>query len=1241
MRAFSTSRGLLACALGTLLAACPDTPPALGPDAAPTLDASSPALDAAPAAADASVQPGPDATAPAPDAAQPPPDAAAPGLDASLPQPPDSGPSGCAVVDCPADCAVYVDLSVAAPGDGRSPAGAVTSVQAGIDLAAAAAGECCTCEVRVAAGTYGIYQQSPDDTVQLRPRVQVLGGFPAGFGSDRDPAANVTVLDGRQAPASDGGAQTRVFHVVTGADQALLDGFTVTGGAATAGSSLFDTRNYGGALVLVGTSPRLVQCLFTGNSALYGGAVYAFGSAAQFTDCVFEANSATEGGGAMDVRHSSLAVIGGRFTNNTAVRGGALLNGAMSSATFTEVAFEDNSATDRGGAVHNQGKAAPKLTRCVLTGNSAPNGGAVDDDDASLSTFDSCTFDGNTATNGGAVFATNASAPTYVGCTFTANHGNQGAAAMSQASAPVFDRCTFTDNVSNQHGGALVFAAGSTAVLSNSLVTRNTGAQSGALFIDASTPSIVGSTLWGNTGQVMLWITSSNPVITNSIIWHDLDVPVAKPRLTLTGGSKPVITHSAVQGGCTVASGCTTDETGNTDVDPMLIDPKNLDFRLFQFSPLVDRGDASALPATALSGDLSGASRVVDGDRDGTDTVDIGAFEAPAAPYQVLYVDPAATGTADGSTWADAFTTLNAAFDAATPGTHLYIAKGTYQPVTVNDFGTAVTIPGGVALLGGFDPAGGDTTLSQRDPAKSPVVLSGDLNGDGDFYKMTDVLDLLQTTAFTPLHVDGLTFTLVASKALIGNKSALSVSNCRFVKLSGGLYGAFTSVLVRGSSFQDSTNGSGQYGVSVSATVSADFVADSFTNNKLGFSPLNLRAPPAQLAPPRMKVSSCTFENNTSYSEGGAITAFSVPFEVEGCAFRYNSTALPAGLATQALGGGAIRALNAPATIRNNVFDHNTARAEYTEATMPFCTDTYEGVKARGVGGAIFSYGAALDVSDCSFLDNDAVYAGNAPCAVSDTEVVFGSGGAIFAQNGTVNVQRSLFQRNRARITGSGSLAGQGGAIYVGGASSTNLTHLYVDDNSADCGTSIGAFSCSGGGLFLDRTSGIVANSVLRMNTAKNDGGGLHIPPRTYVYNCTIVANSASTGGGASAYGGTYANGTGQDATGGFLNCIFWNNAASTNPAIRVASGNQGFVCFSNVQGGCPSNMSCCSENKSTDPLFASDGLHLTAASPGIDLGRCYIYDPGPVDLDGNPRFVDGNGNGVADIDAGAYEFQP
>lgn len=91
---------------------------------------------------------------------------------------------------------------------------------------------------------------------------------------------------------------------------------------------------------------------------------------------------------------------------------------------------------------------------------------------------------------------------------------------------------------------------------------------------------------------------------------------------------------------------------------------------------------------------------------------------------QVVYVDADATGSGDGSSWANAFTDLAAALDAAEAGNSVWVADGRY--VTPAD--TSFVINKELTLLGGFN--GTETDAGDADASANLTILSGDVAGD-------------------------------------------------------------------------------------------------------------------------------------------------------------------------------------------------------------------------------------------------------------------------------------------------------------------------------------------------------------------------------------------------------------------------------------------------------------------------------------------------------------------------------
>ena len=105
------------------------------------------------------------------------------------------------------------------------------------------------------------------------------------------------------------------------------------------------------------------------------------------------------------------------------------------------------------------------------------------------------------------------------------------------------------------------------------------------------------------------------------------------------------------------------------------------------------------------------------------------AFFASAslASAGTLYVDASATGVGDGSTWTDAFTSLQLALATSQSGDELWVAAGIYTP-HASDASKSFVLKDGVGMYGGF--AGGETSLGQRDWDANLTVLDGDLGQD-------------------------------------------------------------------------------------------------------------------------------------------------------------------------------------------------------------------------------------------------------------------------------------------------------------------------------------------------------------------------------------------------------------------------------------------------------------------------------------------------------------------------------
>ncbi|WP_193213240.1 beta strand repeat-containing protein [Luteolibacter marinus] len=91
-----------------------------------------------------------------------------------------------------------------------------------------------------------------------------------------------------------------------------------------------------------------------------------------------------------------------------------------------------------------------------------------------------------------------------------------------------------------------------------------------------------------------------------------------------------------------------------------------------------------------------------------------------------IYVDLAATGGNDGSSWTNAYTDLQSALSTAVTGDHIWVSRGRYLPGATRD--STFQLVNDVKTYGGF--SGVEFHASQRDPVANPTILSGDVDNN-------------------------------------------------------------------------------------------------------------------------------------------------------------------------------------------------------------------------------------------------------------------------------------------------------------------------------------------------------------------------------------------------------------------------------------------------------------------------------------------------------------------------------
>jgi len=388
---------------------------------------------------------------------------------------------------------LYVNASASGLNNGSSWANAFTNLQTAISQAGL--GD----EIWVAQGVY-YPGTNPTNSFQCPAWASLLGGFAGGetLPSQRNWNAHPTVLSGDIGAPGDN--SDNVYNVVQGASQAVLDGFTVTGGNANgtepfAGGGVYNPANgVFPAQIVPPLSFTVANCLITGNySGVSGGGVYnaivtnsvissnysSYGGGMNYgmvVNSVISGNSASQMGGGVD----DATVINSVISSNSAPQGGGI---AWANATNCTIS-SNNAATLGGGA------AAAFLANCVVSNNSASSGGG-----GFGCTNVNCTFVGNSAQGGGGVYGgsvvnslISGNSASQTGGGVCCNTGeampvvnsvisgnsalNGGAIANANAT-----NCTISGNDATQSGGG-----GYGACLANCVVTNNSASYGGGAY---------------------------------------------------------------------------------------------------------------------------------------------------------------------------------------------------------------------------------------------------------------------------------------------------------------------------------------------------------------------------------------------------------------------------------------------------------------------------------------------------------------------------------------------------------------------------------------------------------------------------------------------------------------------------------------------------------------------------------------------------------------------------------------
>jgi len=218
------------------------------------------------------------------------------------------------------------------------------------------------------------------------------------------------------------------------------------------------------------------------------------------------------------------------------------------------------------------------------------------------------------------------------GFTITAGHASvvtgTGGGMYNEEGSPTLRNLIFRQNKAREYGGGMYNCYGSNPRLYNCVFFDNTAEYyGGGISNVASRPSIVNCSFCRNRandgGAALYNNTSSNPTITNTIMWADSTAFMGLPEILNQNSSLPVISYSCIQycgGSGTGWEGkYGIDGGNNTDKDADYMDMATGDLHLLEGSFASDAGDSTVygLPDT----DIEGSPRIQDSN------VDMGAYE--------------------------------------------------------------------------------------------------------------------------------------------------------------------------------------------------------------------------------------------------------------------------------------------------------------------------------------------------------------------------------------------------------------------------------------------------------------------------------------------------------------------------------------------------------------------------------------------------------------------------------------
>ncbi|MBN1948886.1 MAG: carboxypeptidase regulatory-like domain-containing protein, partial [Candidatus Cloacimonetes bacterium] len=278
--------------------------------------------------------------------------------------------------------------------------------------------------------------------------------------------------------------------------------------------------------------------------------------------------------------------------------GGAIFCSNTGNLSISNSSFYENYAQFDGGAIYLEADSDVEIDNCLFQLNNCGfyGGGMIAYDSDPV--LNGCVFyDNNSAVFAAGFSSWDQSNPELYNCVFIENTAGACTGIYCVSSTIKMANVLFRDNSTTFGSGAACGLTNCVTDVSNVTAVDNISPLSGGAF-------------WVNGGSLNVY---------NSILWNNLPENIF-----------------VLSGAANAFNSCISDDFTGPGVisdNPQFLDFNGDNYHLAEISPCIDTGDESIVTFPLPEYDLDGNIRIVDGDNNGTATIDMGVYEfTPEAP---------------------------------------------------------------------------------------------------------------------------------------------------------------------------------------------------------------------------------------------------------------------------------------------------------------------------------------------------------------------------------------------------------------------------------------------------------------------------------------------------------------------------------------------------------------------------------------------------------------------------------